>query len=184
MMRFVRAPEGQTRRHSGVVQARSLRGFTLIELMVTLAVLFILLGIGVPSFQEISLSTKLRSYANDLAVGAQLARSEAIKRNAVVRMCVSTNGTSCASGSVSWEQGWIVLQGSTVIHSQAAAGSGYKILSSVIQIDFQPSGVGAGQATLKVCRATPSVGTQDRQVTISATGRTSVTRGATGTCAA
>ena len=35
-------------------------------------------------------------------------RSEAIKRNRVVEMCVSVNGTSCAEGG--WEQGWIVLQ--------------------------------------------------------------------------
>ncbi len=159
------------------------RGFTMIELMVTLAVLAILLGIGMPAFQEVSLSTTLRSEANKLAAAAQLARSEAIKSNAVVRICISSDGATCTSASgASWENGWIVIRGSTVLLSQAVAKDGYRILSSVSQIDFQPSGVGAGQATLKVCRATPSVGTQDRQVTISATGHTSVDKGSSGTC--
>ncbi|WP_254789107.1 GspH/FimT family pseudopilin [Azotobacter beijerinckii] len=159
-----------------------LRGFTLIELLVAVAILAVLLGLAVPSFQEVSLGTRLRSYANTLVASAMMARSEAIKRNAVVSVCASIDGATCATGSASWEQGWIILQGSTVLQYQPAVASGYKILSSVIKIDFQPSGGGAGQATLKVCRATPSVGSQDRSVSISATGRTTVTKGASGTC--
>jgi len=157
------------------------RGFTLIELMVTLAVLAVLIGIAVPSFQEMSLASKLRSHANSLVAGAQLARSEAIKRNAMVSMCASTDGATCTSDA-SWEQGWIVLQGSAVIHNQPSVAAGYKILSAVTQIDFQPSGVGSTSADLKVCRASPSVGAQDRVVSISVTGRTSVEKGNSGTC--
>jgi type IV fimbrial biogenesis protein FimT len=165
-------------------------GFTLIELMVTLAVLAILLGIAVPGFQNMTLNTKLRSHANNIVASALLARSEAIKRNAVVRMCVSSDGVECTTGG--WEQGWVVYHdvnnnntldaGEAILQHEKSASSGYKILSAAESVLFLPSGVGATQATMKVCRATPDVGAQEREVTISATGRTSVARTTTATC--
>ena len=156
-------------------------GFTMIELMVTLAVLAILLGIAVPSFSQFSFSSKLRSYSNEIVASAVLARSEAIKRNQAVTLCVSSNGTSCASGS--WESGWIVrTSGGEVIHRQQPITDGFKVIGSVSSIAFQPSGVGSTQATLKVCRATPSLGDQESEVSISATGRTAVERKASSSC--
>ena len=160
------------------------RGFTLIELMVTITVLAILLAVAVPSFDGIRLSNRLTSYATDLLAGSQLARTEAIKRNAPVTMCVSANGTSCAT-SGGWETGWIVLSGTTVIHQQPAAAAGYKLTEGggTTSLTFESTGVGAVQATFTICRASPSVGGQERVVKISATGRASITRTALGTCA-
>ncbi|OWW21867.1 GspH/FimT family pseudopilin [Noviherbaspirillum denitrificans] len=157
------------------------RGFTLVELMVTLAIMAILLGIAVPSFNDAILGTKLSTYANSLVASANVARSEAIKRNTAVTMCVSSNGTSCGSGN--WEQGWIVLAGTDVILRQDAAGTGYKLTGTASSLTFQATGVGATVATITVCRATPSVGKQERVVSISATGRASTTTTTSGTCA-
>lgn len=169
---------------------RRQRGFTLIELMVTLAVFAALLTIVLPSYTDMTLGSKLRSHANDLVAGAVLARSEAIKRNSVVRMCVSSNGTSCASGG--WEQGWLVFHDAdddgtrdsdeTVLLKQKAAASGFKITGSLTSVRFQSTGVGATLTTLIVCRATPSVGGQEREVTITATGRASVKRTNNASC--
>ncbi|SDH38069.1 GspH/FimT family pseudopilin [Pseudomonas panipatensis] len=156
------------------------RGFTLVELMVTIAVAAILLTIAVPSLTDTTLSGKLRASANDLVTSAALARSEAIKRNAVTSLCPSSDGASCGSGG--WEQGWIVITGSTVIQTEKAAPQGFKVTSTVSRIDFQPSGVGSTQATLTVCRASPYAGNQERVVTVSATGRSYVTKTATGSC--
>jgi len=160
------------------------RAFTLIELMVTLTVLAILLVVAVPSFDGIRLSNRLTSYATELLASSQLARTEAIKRNAPVTLCVSSNGTSCAT-SGGWESGWIVLSGTTVIQRQPAAAAGYKLTEAggAISLTFESTGVGATQANVTICRASPSVGGQERLVKISATGRTSITRTALGTCA-
>jgi type IV fimbrial biogenesis protein FimT len=147
------------------------RGFTLIEMMVAIAVLAILSMIAVPSFREASLSSQLRSSANNFIATANFARSEAIKRGTAVTMCVSTDGSSCASGG--WEQGWIVSSGTTVLQHQSAAPSGFKMsaIGNIASLSFQAIGVGATPATLTVCRATPTVGSQERVVTLDATGR-------------
>lgn len=164
----------------GVLRASGMRGFTLVELMIALAVFAALLTIVLPSYSDMTLGSKLRSQANDLVAGAVLARSEAIKRNQPVSLCASSNGTSCTG---TWSQGWIVINGATVIMKHAAAANGFLILSDQTSFTFQPTGVGATADTLTVCRATPSVGGQERVVTISATGRASVAPANVGSCA-
>lgn len=175
-------------------RGRRQRGFTLIELMVTVAVLAILLGIAVPSFQDISLTTRLRAIANNLTAGVQLARSEAIKRNAAIQLCASSNGSSCGS---SWEDGWIVLTSDNrILGVQRAQTNGYRVAAlkegtstAVTSLKFQPSGVGlrvneetnAASVEFRICRAAP-VGSQERKVRVSATGRTSVSRTDEGVC--
>ncbi|MEC5212066.1 type IV fimbrial biogenesis protein FimT [Polaromonas sp. CG_9.5] len=160
-----------------------LRGFTLIELLVTIALVAILMALAVPSFSDAALSSKLAANANRLAASATLARSEAIKRNSSIKLCISTNGNSCITTG-GWEQGWIVLTGTTVLFYEQAAPTGFKIteLASVTSLIFQATGVGSTQASFKVCRAMPNAGSQERVVSVSATGRTSVTKTATGVC--
>ncbi|WP_044872175.1 GspH/FimT family pseudopilin [Pseudomonas sp. LFM046] len=157
-------------------------GFTVIELMITLVVVAILLGIAVPSFTNATLGSKLRSQASDLVGGVALARSEAIKRNQAVTLCASSNGTTCAT-SGGWQQGWIVRSSTgTVLQSHPAAPSGFLITASAHSIAFQPSGAASVSTVLKVCRASPTVGAEERSVSISLTGRTSVSKTTEGTC--
>jgi len=173
------------------------RGFTLIELMVTVTILAVLAMVAAPSFNDAILSNKLAAYANNFVASAQLARSEAIKRNATVGLCRSADGLSCA-GSGTWQQGWIVFHdansngvvntGETVLHVQQALSSDYHFTGDAYALDFQATGgakITGGLATLvtlTLCRATPSPGRQERTVKVSTTARTSVETTRTGTC--
>ena len=158
-------------------------GFTLIELMVTLTVIAVLGMVAVPSFNQAFLSNRLTGYANSFAASATYARSEAIKRNSTVTLCRSGDGATCAT-SGGWQQGWIVLAGtSTVLQKQGALASGYHMTGDNYSIVFQPTGVGATDSTLVLCRATPSAGSQERQLRVTATGRVNITKTTLGTCA-
>src|SRR5690349_3487406 len=144
-------------------------GFTLLEAMVAIAVMLILTSIAVPSFKEASLNSQLRASANDLVVSTHFARSEAMKRNAPITMCMSSDGEHCATTG-GWEQGWIV-RGAATLRRQSSAPSSLRISAGAItNLTFQPTGVGATAASFRVCRA-PSSGREGRLVTVDVTGR-------------
>jgi type IV fimbrial biogenesis protein FimT len=159
-------------------------GFTVIELMVALAVLAILVALAAPNFNDASLSARLNGFASSLVASAQIARSEAIKRNATITLCTSTDGATCAT-SGGWEQGWIVVNEATssVIHHQQALPTEFKVIEGggAEEIAFLGTVVGMVPASLTVCRATP-VGSEERVVTISGTGAAYVAITTTGTC--
>lgn len=83
-------------------------GFTLVELMITIAIVGILLMVGLPSLKSSMQGSQLIATSNELLSALHLARSEAIKRNARVSICSSSNGAAC-SVSADWKNGWIVF---------------------------------------------------------------------------
>jgi type IV fimbrial biogenesis protein FimT len=157
-------------------------GFTLIEMMTAIFILALLVTLAVPSFNDASLSGKLTGLANDLVASAQLARSEAIKRNAAVTLCASGDGATCDDPGDGWSVGWIVLGADGVIERHPPLPREFRILDGgVSSIVFPAVIAGTTVANLTVCRAEPA-GSQERVVAIGASGGTRVNRTETGTC--
>lgn len=93
-------------------RCRSIRGFTLLELIITVTILSVLLGIGIPSFRELQLNNQLTANANHVLGMLRLTRSEAVRRNTRVVMCRSTDQQQCNTESAlnrEWETGWIIF---------------------------------------------------------------------------
>lgn len=85
--------------------------------MVSLTVASILLAIAIPTFRSATASTRLTTQANDLVAAINLARSEAIKRNASIELCRtdSTTATACATAADSWANWMVATTGGSVI---------------------------------------------------------------------
>jgi type IV fimbrial biogenesis protein FimT len=142
-------------------------GLTLIEIMVTLAVVAITLSLGVPSFQGLASSNRMSTTANSLISALNVARSEAIKRGARVNVV--------ATGA-NWATGWKVQvnSNSEVIKSFDPI-TGMQVTGSSTQYQFLPTGFFSLTAAeeLKICDAS-TAGETGRKITISISGRFSV----------
>lgn len=88
------------------------QGFTLMELMLVLALAAVIFAIAAPNFNEFRRNSRLTSAANNLLGAIQTARTEAIKRQVSVSICPSDNADDDAGATCSAEgvfRGWIVF---------------------------------------------------------------------------
>ena len=86
-------------------------GFSLLELMIALAIAAILLAMAMPSLQSFAGDSEMSAANNQLVYSLQIARSEAIKRSAAVGLCPSANplADEPACGGGNYTMGWIVF---------------------------------------------------------------------------
>lgn len=163
---------------------RRLRGFTLVELMVTLSVLAIVLGLAAPSFRDFILNNRLTAQINDLVADISLARSEAAVRGVRVTMCTSADLNVCLNAGNIWQSGRIVFIDSNsngtresteqILKRSESLGSSNTLIASGFSnttfLSFKPYG-GLEPATggsFKLCDPNLTTG---RAVVVAATGR-------------
>ena len=77
---------------------RGTRGFTILELLVTLAIAAIVAGLGGPSFQTLMEKNRLRTTTDDLLELLRISRLEAVEQRRPVQVCGSTDGETCDAG--------------------------------------------------------------------------------------
>lgn len=87
---------------------KRLAGFTVIELMITIALAAIILTLGVPAYQGLVERNRLTADINSFISSLALARSEAVKRKQRVNLCASSDGSTCSNNNSGYESGWIV----------------------------------------------------------------------------
>lgn len=87
---------------------RAAAGFSLIELMVTIAVAGVLTAVAAPSVTKLFKANRVQSEASSFVGDLMMARTEAVKRGQNVSACVSSDGTNCLTTNT-WQSGWIVF---------------------------------------------------------------------------
>jgi type IV fimbrial biogenesis protein FimT len=171
-----------------------IKGFTLIELMVTIAIAGIVLTIGVPSFSQVMKNSRLTSSANALIVSLNFARSEAVKRK--VKVFVGRKG----SISQNWDGGWDVFidlnanevfnDGTdTLLKTFSAISDGYTLRTGANYDDwiaFSPSGFtdGSGSSnkdSFGLCAASGDT-ENSRKISVNKVGRARVSIGDVTSC--
>lgn len=98
-------------------------GFSLVEVIATMAIAAIVLSIGIPGFQSYTRNNRQIIAVNELATALQLARNSAVSRQTAVTLCKSPDGANCVTGAGSgdWSQGWMMFTNPNGVNADGIA---------------------------------------------------------------
>ena len=174
-------------------------GFTIIEMIITVALLSVMLAVAVPGFTNFFQNNNLATTSNRFVSSIALTRNEAISRNATVIMCnTNATNTQCANNG-QWESGWAVwvdldsgglsdIDAGEIIQIEEAMPTGYTLRATTYAnvITFAPTGEASGDLasaadTFRLCDNTQNAA-NSRSINFNAVGRAWVTSNPVGSC--
>lgn len=144
------------------IPARLSAGFTLVELVVTIAVVGILAAIATPSFSAMIANSKAKGIATDLYFDLAKTRSEAVKRNMDVTLSPSDDG---------WKKGWTIYpsnQEDNVLEDHSISGANVSV-SGPGSVKYNSSGRIGGSVSFEI-EATVGSASANACVTVSLSG--------------
>lgn len=174
--------------------SRTQAGLTLIELMITVAIVAILIGISVPSFAKLGASQRMSAASHTVMASFNQARMRALATASQVVLCPSIDGQTC-TGGLSWEKGWIIyddanrnrkLDPTETVAATFELPEGLTASTTIgrPQLMFKPDGGAWGNPlTLTICDATGTE-TEGRAIVVSNAGRPRTAEAASGSCGA
>ena len=158
---------------------KTIGGYSLSELLMTLVLASTIMMLGVPSFTNLIADQRMRSEADALFHGAHLARKLSVVRRRAITLCASRDRETCSGGS-DWSAGWILFEemgsdglgergtAETLIRSHVA-GEGLLLAANRSRFTFRATHRRATNGTIRLC-AENGAG-RARAIIISYTGR-------------
>ena len=152
-------------------------GFTLIELIITIAVFIVVASTAGPAIQNVMRDNRTVAQVNGLLGDLNFTRSEAIKRGTVVTICQSDDpedaSASCSNDKNGWHKGWIVVDGAgRLLRVHGALRGGTTLTYSRGSLSYKGDGTSTGLAngTFIFC-SSAGAGSRGRSLVVGPTGR-------------
>jgi len=158
--------------------SRNWQGFSLIELMVVIAVLSVVLGLAVPNLQQMVVDNRIKAAANTLHTALHMARNEAIARNTTVTLCPSAVNPKrrvlqCSGGN-DYANGILIRTDSETLQTEEGISNGISITGQTEYV-FRSGGT-SREGNITVTHARSNI---ERTICVGSFGQIRVSEGRT-----